>query len=267
MIRNNIMSVLAEVQKFFNKFGSFQALCAIKNNSAFTLAEVLVTLGIIGVVAAMTFPMLARNYEFYIRQQQFKKVYAELSAAVQKTQFDMGENVKCYYTLKDDGVTWKTQTVEGCLVFYDALMSNLNVLQTCNGNAKKEHCIASNLRGGEVVIKELQPSELPKFKRGCNGITANYIQTKATVHVSNTGFSFMPYTYASVAYPLMIVDLNGVKNPNKWGHDVFLFNFIRLDDRSTILSLLPSQGCHPLERGGVYSIKFAEYLYGRNTNY
>ena len=33
-----------------------------KNKSAFTLAEVLITLGIIGVVAAMTIPTLVQNY-------------------------------------------------------------------------------------------------------------------------------------------------------------------------------------------------------------
>ena len=64
---------------------------------AFTLAEVLVTLGIIGIVAAMTLPMLAKNYQFYVRQQQFKKAYAALDIAVQKTQIDLGEGVKCYY--------------------------------------------------------------------------------------------------------------------------------------------------------------------------
>ena len=35
----------------------------IKNNKAFTLAEVLITIGIIGVVAAMTIPTLLANYK------------------------------------------------------------------------------------------------------------------------------------------------------------------------------------------------------------
>ena len=50
---------------------------------AFTLAEVLITLGIVGIVAALTIPMLAKNYQFYIRQQQFKKAYAALNIASQ----------------------------------------------------------------------------------------------------------------------------------------------------------------------------------------
>lgn len=35
----------------------------MKKNLGFTLAEVLITLGIIGVVAAMTIPMLITNYQ------------------------------------------------------------------------------------------------------------------------------------------------------------------------------------------------------------
>ena len=35
----------------------------MKKNSAFTLAEVLITLGIIGIVAAMTLPSLIAKYQ------------------------------------------------------------------------------------------------------------------------------------------------------------------------------------------------------------
>ena len=40
---------------------------------AFTLAEVLITLGIIGVVAAMTMPVLFANYQKLVLKNQFKK--------------------------------------------------------------------------------------------------------------------------------------------------------------------------------------------------
>ena len=42
---------------------------------AFTLAEVLVTLGIIGVVAAMTMPTLINNQRKAVLSSQFKKQY------------------------------------------------------------------------------------------------------------------------------------------------------------------------------------------------
>ena len=46
----------------------------MKKISAFTLAEVLVTLGIIGVVSAMTIPTLMQNHQ--------KKTYASASSSV-----------------------------------------------------------------------------------------------------------------------------------------------------------------------------------------
>ena len=47
--------------------------------SAFTLAEVLITLGIIGVIAAMTIPTLTANYRHKVLETQFKKHYSVLS--------------------------------------------------------------------------------------------------------------------------------------------------------------------------------------------
>lgn len=44
----------------------------IKSN-AFTLAEVLITLGITGVVAAMTLPQLIKNYKEKVLLQRLRK--------------------------------------------------------------------------------------------------------------------------------------------------------------------------------------------------
>ena len=49
----------------------------ILKNRAFTLAEVLITLGIIGVVAAMTIPSLMENVRNRDLQAQLKKTYSE----------------------------------------------------------------------------------------------------------------------------------------------------------------------------------------------
>ncbi len=50
-----------------------------KNHKAFTLAEVLITLGIIGVVAALTIPALINRNEERVRETQLKKVYSILA--------------------------------------------------------------------------------------------------------------------------------------------------------------------------------------------
>ena len=54
-----------------------------KRKVAFTLAEVLITLGIIGVVTAMTLPSVITNYQKKVTVERLKKTYSTLSQAVQ----------------------------------------------------------------------------------------------------------------------------------------------------------------------------------------
>lgn len=56
----------------------------------FTLAEVLVTLGIIGIVAALTIPTLVANYRKKVVVSKLKKVYSDLQQAVKLSEADNG---------------------------------------------------------------------------------------------------------------------------------------------------------------------------------
>lgn len=58
--------------------------------AAFTLAEVLITLGIIGIVAALTMPVLITKYQKKVAATRVKKVYSELSQAVKLSEVDNG---------------------------------------------------------------------------------------------------------------------------------------------------------------------------------
>ena len=245
------------------------------NKSAFTLAEVLVTLGIIGVVAAMTLPMLAKNYQFYVRQQQFKKVYAALDVAIQKTQIDMGEGVKCFYL--DYG--WNTKNLVECDYFYQELAKNLQILKICEGNAYEKGCLPKEMRSFEEVYLETQGSKEeglpPSLASGCSGISKDKLETKVRVYMLNSGFTIIPYFVWSVGEgdvhgggaPIFLVDINAHKGPNKWGHDIFIFQLNKPKTNDSVFSLVPGQGCHALDVGGVYTRDFVEYLYGRTTNY
>ena len=55
----------------------------MKKNFGFTLAEVLITLAIIGVVAAMTLPTLVNKYQDRVNETRYKKAVSMLSQAVQ----------------------------------------------------------------------------------------------------------------------------------------------------------------------------------------
>ena len=63
------------------------------NNSrkiAFTLAEVLITLGIIGVVAAMTLPALNANYKKHEVETKLKRFYSNMNQAILLSENDNG---------------------------------------------------------------------------------------------------------------------------------------------------------------------------------
>ena len=63
----------------------------MKKFYAFTLAEVLITLGIIGVVAAMTMPTVIKNYQKKQAATQMRKTYAVLENALAMAKAEHGE--------------------------------------------------------------------------------------------------------------------------------------------------------------------------------
>lgn len=62
-----------------------------KRFTAFTLAEVLITLGLIGVIAALTIPTLIENIQEKTTVTSLKKAYANLSNAYKLAVIDNGE--------------------------------------------------------------------------------------------------------------------------------------------------------------------------------
>lgn len=69
----------------------------------FTLAEVLITLGIIGVVAALTIPTLISNYKTKEASVRLKKFYSMMNQAIQLSTLDNGQTSTWTYpgTLAD----------------------------------------------------------------------------------------------------------------------------------------------------------------------
>lgn len=62
----------------------------MKLKKAFTLAEVLITLGVIGVVAAMTMPTLINKYQKKITVERLKSTYSILSQAIKLSEIENG---------------------------------------------------------------------------------------------------------------------------------------------------------------------------------
>lgn len=66
---------------------------------AFTLAEVLITLGIIGIVAALTMPMLIQNYNKKITEVRLKKFYSVMNQTIDRLKVDYGDTENWNYTV------------------------------------------------------------------------------------------------------------------------------------------------------------------------
>ena len=79
------------------------------NNSrkiAFTLAEVLITLGIIGVVAALTMPALIQQQHKLVVETRLKKFYSVINQAITMSERDNGD--KLYWTPSDSDDLWNS---------------------------------------------------------------------------------------------------------------------------------------------------------------
>ncbi len=94
--------------------------------NAFTLAEVLITLGIIGVVAALTMPSLIANYQKQAAVTKLKKSYNILSNALLHAQVDHGEPKT--WTL--NGVDIKTNSEQ----LADILKPYLKIVKDCGSD-------------------------------------------------------------------------------------------------------------------------------------
>ena len=59
--------------------------------TAFTLAEVLITLGIIGIVASLTLPNIIYNYQKHVVETRLQKFYSTINQAVRMAEQDYGD--------------------------------------------------------------------------------------------------------------------------------------------------------------------------------
>ena len=228
-----------------------------KNYQAFTLSEVLITLGIVGVVAAMTLPTLMKNCQYYITQQQFKKVYSTISVASQKAQYEMGENVECFYGNEITGIGWGQ-----CRAFYENLVKEMQIARICENNALSRHCLPpESYKAAEDAIGESEPNRDPdessaNFAEDCAGFTKAAIEQSNAAYILNDGTIFMPYGNGRA--PLFMVDINGKKGPNKWGYDLFVLKFYKTKPKRSYFILGASSGCQPIEKGGYSTKAFIE---------
>ena len=240
-------------------FSRFTSHFSPLKNSAFTMAEVLITLGIIGIIAAMTLPSIINKAEKMILKNQFKKTYSTLSQALLKSEADYGAKPECYYLISSNSsisglISSQYKDVE-CNVLKTLLLKNLNVIATCEDNAYPT-CIPK-YKGFDTMAVENNPDlseeEALEIVKGQGGFKQNNILYKAPAYVLADGSIIL--SYASASFPkIFAIDINGKKGPNKWGHDLFSF-WLGSNEKSNIILIGTS---YLVEKGGVTTKKMIQ---------
>ena len=172
----------------------------IKNfNFGFTLAEVLITLGVIGVIAAMTLPTVIKNYQKQVTVNKLKKAYISVSNAVQMSKTVNGE-VKDWDIKFDNKLQSASDFADKYLIPY------MKVVKKCGINQTGDCYHAVKYLNG-IVASRRENSTSFYTNDGILYIVGNGINGKSIITTSY----------------LITIDINGNNPPNVLGKDVFMF--------------------------------------------
>lgn len=186
------------------------------NRTGFTLAEVLITLGIIGVIASITIPPLALNYQKQQYVTTLKKAYAEFNQVLVKIAADKGcpGDLKCT-GLFDVGTTHQSLGSE--------IVQYFNVLKDCGTPAVGclSNKIADNFDGTSRTSWMMT-----NYGTSYKFITADNIAFIINNYHNNcgdTGSRSVTNNMTQICGELY-VDVNGPdKGPNNFGRDIYNF--------------------------------------------
>lgn len=167
---------------------------------AFTLAEVLITLGIIGIVAAMTLPSLIGNYQKKQTVIRLKEAYTLLNQTVEQSQL-----------INSEINSWNFGTGHGygneSVAFLDTYIAPyLKVTHKCYGS------------GCTKVTKHDLTGKTYRF----------YLEDTTyygrSIYLTN-GMQIWVYTDSDQEPKIagIVVDINGDRRPNLVGRDIFFF--------------------------------------------
>lgn len=185
---------------------------------AFTLAEVLITLGIIGIVATMTIPVLISTHQ---KREIETKLKEDFSIFSQVNKMMVYNDTSFDFTAADNSTTELRKWLDTNMFPY------MKVARVCNEPEKG--CWNSE----NVATRYLHGGKFGDCQKGGGGCGTNWVSfvmnngTKVTVDVGNNDQLRTLLGVDSNAQNClkMYVDVNGDKKPNKIGIDVFLMTF------------------------------------------
>lgn len=174
---------------------------------AFTLAEVLLTIGMIGIIAAMTLPSLIKKHEERVTVNKVKVAYSLISQAYFRAMEENGGDIstwECYGNTTEKGGLCVMEKFEKYLNVIsskrdgsDSIPFSLNMETDISIHHKNLHSLT--LANGFII-------KFPKYGSKCN----TYATWKNVAEIEK---------FACDVY----VDINGTKRPNALGRDIFIF--------------------------------------------
>ena len=166
---------------------------------AFTLAEVLIVLGIIGVVSALTLPALIQSWQNKAYVSQLHKVYNEFQQSFLTTMNDESAT-----NLSEAGFVRN----ENCEIEKDFLHSHFKVVKDC-GTTNASECFAPEYTMLDGSIES--PNSLGYAVTIATGASIQFYIDGLDLGDEDTD-DYLGY---------IVVDSNGLKKPNKGGRDFF----------------------------------------------
>lgn len=181
----------------------------INVKQAFTLAEVLITLGIIGVVAALTIPAILVQNRERENTAKLKKVYSTMTQAYTRAVTEFGTPDFWDLTAKDSDAGAKNMV--------EILSPYFNVNKMCSADF---NCWP------DVTTIQLNRTSDDNFKTNSKyaAFTIND-GSHFAFNVESPDCSAVFGTVKSLQHvcATFTVDVNGSKNPNQMGYDIFKF--------------------------------------------
>ncbi len=209
---------ILHTNQYYDNIFSINSIFKLKSEnyrrkSAFTLAEVLITLGIIGIVAAMTLPSLIGAWKDKQFKTAYKKAYSDFSNAFQEAIVDEKFTRTGDY---DNNATTEEMNI---------LKEKFKVIIECPRNTDITLCWkkGDTVCGGSCWGEEVE-----------GGIDLENGQPRnrnSDCFIDASGRSWCTYVDSQ---NIFVVDTNGFSSPNRFGKDRWIFKFADKDGKRAL---------------------------------
>ena len=177
--------MMYHVNKNNKKAGLPRRSAPRNDRAAFTLAEVLITLGIIGVVAALTLPNLIENHQKQVTASHLKKMYSIVKNAVNLAEIENGPKENWIFPTDSDAMAFYTNEILPKMNCVKVVNVNPGYLPNCylpDGSLIQGY----GARANGLIEMYFYPSAAKKYVSGkAKGISKRYRLYYSMVYSNN----------------------------------------------------------------------------------